>query len=351
MKWISPLRNRKRTAGLLPNWCRQASLYSYACAMLIGSADAWDVLQNANQVILEKASELQGPEDFMPWALTIVRLQAMAFRKKASRDRHIFNLDVLEKIAQHASVQCIDFPERLSALEECLNKLSERQRDHLILRYDEGLATGEVASGSIVPKMLWRPCSIEHGYRWHNASLANWRNEVHYEFGSEARIRVFTPHRHGRTARIGRCAALEAILVDDPEAMAVYVELMTVHALLQWRSGRKLNATRQSTAALPPVAAPLPAEEPTYEFPDPQFPASRPASPVLGFLGGVAQQSWVFLSDHAIFFSALAATILVAALVTFRARNWEGQTPQRNLRSQIFNLRFQISNLKSQFPK
>ena len=129
--------------------------------MLIGSADAWDVLQNANQVILEKASELQGPEDFMPWALTIVRLQAMAFRKKASRDRHIFNLDVLEKIAQHASVQCIDFPERLSALEECLNKLSERQRDHLILRYDEGLATGEVAQRlnrpeNAVAAMLYR---------------------------------------------------------------------------------------------------------------------------------------------------------------------------------------------------
>ena len=139
---------------------------------------------------------------------------------------------------------------------------------------------------------------------------------------------------------------LEAILVDDPEAMAVYVELMTVHALLQWRSGRKLNATRQSTAALPPVAAPLPAEEPTYEFPDPQFPASRPASPVLGFLGGVAQQSWVFLSDHAIFFSALAATILVAALVTFGARNLGRPNPAA--KSEITDIQPEVPDLKSQ---
>ena len=66
----------------------QAALYSYACAMLGGSADAWDVLQNANKVMLEKASEVQGPQDVMPWAYTVVRFQAMAHRKRASRDRH-----------------------------------------------------------------------------------------------------------------------------------------------------------------------------------------------------------------------------------------------------------------------
>ena len=94
--------------------------------MLGGSADAWDVVQNANTVILEKASEVQGPQDFMPWAYTIVRFQVMALRKNASRDRHIFNLDVLERISRHASLQSVDFPERLAATEECLKQLSER---------------------------------------------------------------------------------------------------------------------------------------------------------------------------------------------------------------------------------
>ena len=40
---------------------------------------------------------------------------------------------------------------------------------------------------------------------------------------------------------------LEAILAEDPEAMAAYVELMTVHALLRWRSGRLL-----ASADVPP---------------------------------------------------------------------------------------------------
>ena len=134
-------------------------LYSYACAMLGGSADAWDVLQNANKVMLEKASEVEGPHDFMPWAYTVVRFQAMALRKKASRDRHIFNLGVLEKISHHAGLQSVDFPERLAVLGECLNKLPERQREYLTLRYDEDLRVREMAKGSIARKMRWQPCS------------------------------------------------------------------------------------------------------------------------------------------------------------------------------------------------
>ena len=123
----------------------QAALYSYACAMLGGSADAWDVVQNANKVMLDKASEVQNPQDVMPWGFTVVRFEVMAHRKKALRDRHIFNLSVLEKIAEHAASQSIDFQERVVALEACLKKLPERQRECLALRYDEDLSVRDVA--------------------------------------------------------------------------------------------------------------------------------------------------------------------------------------------------------------
>jgi RNA polymerase sigma-70 factor (ECF subfamily) len=123
----------------------QPALYSYACIVLGGAADAWDVLQNANQLMLEKAHEVQEPQGFMPWAYTVVRFQAMAFRKRTSRDRHIFSLGVLEKLSRHADVQCIDFPERVTALEECIRKLPERQREYVDMRYQGNLAVGDIA--------------------------------------------------------------------------------------------------------------------------------------------------------------------------------------------------------------
>lgn len=123
----------------------QPALFSYACTMLGGTHDAWDLLQNANQIILEKAFEVHGVEGFMPWALTIIRYQAMALRTKVARDRHVFNLVVLEKMSRHADAQSVDFPDRVTALEECLNLLPERQRECLALRYNRNLPVRDIA--------------------------------------------------------------------------------------------------------------------------------------------------------------------------------------------------------------
>jgi RNA polymerase sigma-70 factor, ECF subfamily len=123
----------------------QSALYCFACALLGGSADAWDVVQTANKVMLEKWSQVQLPSDFMPWAYTVVRFQVMAHCKNRSRERHIFNLGVLDKIAQHAASHSAEVGERVVALEECLQQLPERQREYVALRYGQEMSLHEVA--------------------------------------------------------------------------------------------------------------------------------------------------------------------------------------------------------------
>ena len=49
---------------------------------------------------------------------------------------------------------------------------------------------------------------------------------------------------------------LEAILDENPEALAAYVELITVHALLQWRSGRKSDTAAQNSDVPTPTFLP-----------------------------------------------------------------------------------------------
>ena len=75
-------------------------LYARVCLMLGGASDAWDVLQNANKVMLEKASEVHSSEGFMRRAYTVVRFEVMAFHKKSSRQRRLSDPNILEKIAQ-----------------------------------------------------------------------------------------------------------------------------------------------------------------------------------------------------------------------------------------------------------
>jgi RNA polymerase sigma-70 factor (ECF subfamily) len=123
----------------------QSAMYAYASTLMAGSSDAWDVLQEANLVMWRKASELNSAAGFLPWAYTAVRYQVMAYRKRVSRDRHVFNLGVLETLSERAAVQFVDFEDQVVALEDCMKKLSEQQHECLVLRYVEGLAVHEIA--------------------------------------------------------------------------------------------------------------------------------------------------------------------------------------------------------------
>jgi RNA polymerase sigma-70 factor (ECF subfamily) len=123
----------------------QGALYGYAAALLGGSRDAWDVLQSANQVMCEKADDVAAPADFLPWAFTVVRFQVMAHRKRATRERHVFGLSVFEKVAAKAAEKQSQFADRIRALETCLQKLPERQRKYVSLRYDDRLPIREIA--------------------------------------------------------------------------------------------------------------------------------------------------------------------------------------------------------------
>jgi RNA polymerase sigma-70 factor (ECF subfamily) len=140
------------TKRVTPNWFAaklaeaQPLLYARICTLLGGIGDVWDVLQDANKVMLEKASEVRSPEGFMHWAYTVVRFEVMAYRKQASRQRRISDPSVLEKIAQQLSSQSLDFQDRLAALIECVKELPERQRQCVALRYDGDLPLSEVAA-------------------------------------------------------------------------------------------------------------------------------------------------------------------------------------------------------------
>lgn len=123
----------------------QGVLYAYACTLMAGSADAWDVLQEANVVMWQKAAEIHSPADFLPWAHTVVRYQVMAFRKRISRDRHVFSLGVLERLAERAAVLCVGFDDQVAALEDCMAELPEQQREYVSLRYSDGTTVQDIA--------------------------------------------------------------------------------------------------------------------------------------------------------------------------------------------------------------
>jgi RNA polymerase sigma-70 factor, ECF subfamily len=123
----------------------QSALYAYVSTLMAGSTDSYDVLQEANIVMWQKAGEVDSAAGFLPWAYSVARYQVMAYRKRVSRDRHVFSLGVLERLAERAASHHAVSEDEIAILEDCMAKLSAQQREYVSSRYSEGMAVQEIA--------------------------------------------------------------------------------------------------------------------------------------------------------------------------------------------------------------
>lgn len=123
----------------------QRSLYGFISTLVWRSADVEDVLQETNLVLWRKAAEFDTGRDFMPWALRIAQLQAMAHLKK-QRKRPLYDSSLLDRIADEAISDAMVADERRHALARCVQKLPEKHRRLVADRYEPGASVNAMAA-------------------------------------------------------------------------------------------------------------------------------------------------------------------------------------------------------------
>lgn len=124
----------------------EGSLRGFARTLLPNWEMVDDLLQEASVVMWKKMDQLDDEEGFLPWALTVVRFQAMRVRRTAARDRLMLCEDIMELLAKES----IDLPESIltderEALEVCLSKMSESSRQLVLAPYTAPGAVKEIA--------------------------------------------------------------------------------------------------------------------------------------------------------------------------------------------------------------
>jgi len=125
----------------------QSRLYAYVVTLLGGSADAADVLQETNAVLWAKAAEYDPARPFIAWAYGFTHMQVLAHRKRLSRDRLLFDDEILGHVAaEYARQDSADG--QLEALELCLAKLSAEHRRLIRERYADGRSVNAIAAES-----------------------------------------------------------------------------------------------------------------------------------------------------------------------------------------------------------
>ncbi|NLE39380.1 MAG: sigma-70 family RNA polymerase sigma factor [Pirellulaceae bacterium] len=121
----------------------QGNIHAYATSLVGDLCLADEILQETNVVLCREADQYPTIADFTAWACRIAYFQVLKYRKQRQRDRHCFNDELLDLVAEEAVSQAKAFGVRRQALNECLGRLSDLQRSLVMQRY---AANGSVQS-------------------------------------------------------------------------------------------------------------------------------------------------------------------------------------------------------------
>ncbi|MCA9011672.1 MAG: sigma-70 family RNA polymerase sigma factor [Planctomycetaceae bacterium] len=131
----------------------QRSLYLYILPLVPAAADAEEVLQETNVVMLSKWTQFEPGTNFLAWSRAIARLEVFRFRR--SRHHRVFLLgdDVISLLATRLEEQSDDLELRRDALSHCISQLRTQDQEIIRRRYAAG------ATGDDVANQLGRPAN------------------------------------------------------------------------------------------------------------------------------------------------------------------------------------------------
>ena len=114
----------------------QRPLYSYILSMLPHREDAEDVLQEANLILCQKASEYSPEGNFQSWAYNIARYQIMAYLTKRKRNKISFSNELVDALAdEETDIDSLQLSKK--ALQICYDLLPVHMKEIARLRFKE----------------------------------------------------------------------------------------------------------------------------------------------------------------------------------------------------------------------
>lgn len=124
----------------------QDSLRAFIFSLMPGSPDIDDVLQNTNAVLWKKKERFKVGTNFQAWAFKIARYQTRHQMDRYKRDgRLVFSDKIFDMIADTAPKDRSQ--DRIQvALDGCLEKLSDSQRELINGRYTPGRSLEQLAA-------------------------------------------------------------------------------------------------------------------------------------------------------------------------------------------------------------
>ena len=120
-------------------------IYAFILGMVFNGSDADDVMQETTIVMWRKFAEFELGTDFVAWGVTIAKYQVLVFRQKQRSFPMKFSEETLLALEADADSMLSQLDSRLDAMQRCLAKLKERDRELLHMRYTQDMTVKTVA--------------------------------------------------------------------------------------------------------------------------------------------------------------------------------------------------------------
>ncbi len=123
----------------------QKSIFGYIVSMLPNWAEADDILQETTEIMWRKFADFEPGTNFSAWATKIARLQVLRHYRNHSTSHIRFDSDLLELLSEDSPCAFDDIDHRVLALQECMTKLTDNQKNLIKMRYYQTIPVKEMA--------------------------------------------------------------------------------------------------------------------------------------------------------------------------------------------------------------
>ena len=123
----------------------QPALRSFVRSLVFSWDDVDEVMQNTGLVLWRKFSDFDPETEFIRWACAVARFEVLAWRRDKARNRHVFDEDLIDLLADTAEEERASLSVERSALEICLRKLPAKMGRAVVAAYEPGVKLNEVA--------------------------------------------------------------------------------------------------------------------------------------------------------------------------------------------------------------
>jgi RNA polymerase sigma-70 factor, ECF subfamily len=121
------------------------SIYRYIYTLVPDPDQAQDVYQESVLTLWEKFDEYRADEPFLPWAYRFAYFKVLAQRKNNRLQPTLLDDDVLEILAEEQVQEDERLEAQLRILSGCLEKLPQKERRLLQVRYDGRATVAQIA--------------------------------------------------------------------------------------------------------------------------------------------------------------------------------------------------------------